>query len=225
MTSKNVKKNILYVDICGTLYLSNTTFDFLNFYFSKNRLWILFHYIYASIIGRLINKAFINIAGVDITRILAVLFLKGIKRDSLELAAQNFYDNFLYKRRNKLAFDLLDKLKEENVLFLTSATLDFIAEIVSKNIGIPVAISTELFYLNNVCMGSYKEEIMGNKYDILKKKKFCLDSYIVITDNISDAKLVQESLFAYVFASMNMQKKWNKIFSKNMNSIKILHYA
>lgn len=225
MVSKIVKKNVIYVDICGTLYLSNTTFDFLNFYFSKNSLWTLFHYIYTSIIGRLINKTFINIVGVDVTRMLAVLFLKGIKRSTLELAAQNFYDNFLYKRRNKLAFDLLYELKEKNTLFLASATLDFIAEIISKNIGIPVAISTELFYLDNVCMGSYKEEVMGNKYDTLEKKNFCLDSYIVITDNISDAKLVQKSLFSYVFVNTSIQKKWNKIFSKNMNNIKMIHYA
>lgn len=78
MVSKIVKKNVIYVDICGTLYLSNTTFDFLNFYFSKNSLWTLFHYIYTSIIGRLINKTFINIVGVDVTRMLAVLFLKGL---------------------------------------------------------------------------------------------------------------------------------------------------
>lgn len=74
-------------------------------------------------------------------------------------------------------------------------------------------------------MGSYKEEVMGNKYDTLEKKNFCLDSYIVITDNISDAKLVQKSLFSYVFVNTSMQKKWNKIFSKNMNNIKMIHYA
>ena len=47
-------KNLYLFDICGTIYRSNTTFDFLEFYLKENKCFRLYRAIYKSFLGRLL---------------------------------------------------------------------------------------------------------------------------------------------------------------------------
>lgn len=70
----------LYVfDICGTIFKSNTTFDFLTFWLSpRSKYYSSFDKIRKTFIWKVINKITRTYFHVDITRVIALRFLKGI---------------------------------------------------------------------------------------------------------------------------------------------------
>ena len=49
-------KNLYLFDICGTIYRSNTTFDFLEFYLKENKRFRLYRAIYKSFFWKVINR-------------------------------------------------------------------------------------------------------------------------------------------------------------------------
>lgn len=202
--------NDIVIDICGTLYHSNTTFDFLYWKFKGNNRYEFFFSLYHSLPWRVLSKILWEMFHYDLTRVLAVRFLKGISKDQLMLDAEIFYRNFLQKHKNQEVFDTLNELRKsaDNKLTLASATLDFIAEIVAKHEEISLGVSTLLKYTNGICSGKIQNDMLGRKLDELNN---CLPLWMCITDDISDIPLIQNSINHIVVVYPKNKSKWDKV--------------
>ena len=202
------------VDICGTLYRSNTTFDFLYWKFKGNWKYVLFYHIYHNIIWKVLNRICSNCFGLDLNRKIGIWFLKGYKRDVLVKEVEKFYETYLSVRKNDQVFLQLDKLKNIKgvELFLASATIDVIGEVISQRVGIPLYLSTELKYLNNICVGAIHKDALGTKIQYLSKLTPIWKCY---TDDISDLPLVKNACKPIIIVYPRTKKRWEKVFSSN----------
>ena len=203
---------IVVVDICGTLFRSNTTFDFLHWKFEQDRKYMLFYRIYNSLMWKIFNKICVICIRLDLTRKVGINFLKGYSKDVLREEVERFYESFLSVRKNKQVFLLLDKLKEmeEVELFLASATLDVIGEVVSTHLSIPLLLSTELEYQNNICMGKIQKDTLGTKIKYLSN---IVPIWKCFTDDISDLPLIKSASESTIIIYPRTKKKWEKILS------------
>ena len=75
-------KNLYLFDICGTIYRSNTTFDFLEFYLKENKRFKLYRTIYKSFFWKIINRALRSWLHYDLTRTLALLIVNLVNKQS-----------------------------------------------------------------------------------------------------------------------------------------------
>ena len=198
------------IDICGTLYRSNTTFDFLYWRYGNNIKYKLLNVLYHWIIWRLINKVIWRVFHCDLTRMLAVRFLKGSSKEELYRDVEEFYDSFLLRRKNEKVFDILAKFRDEcdNHLILVSATLDFIAECVARRTMIPLFASTELKYKGNICMGQIKNDMLGNKIKVLSG---IIPIYCCVSDDYLDIALLKSCEKPIVVCYPSGKKKWQRL--------------
>lgn len=105
-------KHIL-VDICWTLFYSNTTYDFLNI---KGNWW-----------NSLIYKLF----GCDVVRNRAIHRFQTYSREEQVALAEQFYDTYLEPRKIEQVWRLI----EGQDIILVSQTMDIIAEVIAKHVG------------------------------------------------------------------------------------------
>lgn len=217
---------IYIFDICGTLFQSNTTFDFLNFFLSDDKGYQRFKKIYKTLIWRILNKIIKRIFYCDLTRILAVKYLKGYHKDELLKAANNFYENLLSTKKNTIIHnELNEKLNDKtSTVILASATLDFIAETIAQKLNCPTFYSTSLIYDNKgYCKGSIKDDLLGRKLKKLSGK-YQRPFEEVYTDDISDISLLINSQKQYIISYPKTIYRWKKIIKRHQWHAKLIEY-
>ncbi len=178
------------IDICGTLYQSNTTFDFIRYFFSEKPWYIRLN-------GLRKNKLF---------------------RFCNTKAFEYFYNEYLVTVINRPVIDIIEAKRKEGIrLILVSATLDVIAKEVSERLGIPDVFSSHLSYdKQNVCLGRLKIDLLGNKANCLKSSNILEPYYGTITDNYSDLELILKSENSYVVVTdKQYQNKWEYLLKNN----------
>jgi len=203
-----MNKKYVIIDLCGTLYSSNTTFEFLDYVFAKNLKYHLFKFFFKNILGKSINKIITYFFSTDLLRILAIRFLKGFSREEVEHLVDEYYYNILQYKKQHNVIELVDSLRtKEYELIIVSATLDCITKKVAQELNIYQYYSSELFYdKENRCLGKIKYDLLGKKLDFLLDKGFNPPFEIVISDNISDLKLMQKALLVYVIIPFKLRK-------------------
>lgn len=213
---------IVLVDICGTLYHSNTTFDFLDFFLEKKS-YHVFRWFSKLFAWKLINKFTLVLIGKDITRAIAVRFLKGYSKEELSAAMELFYIQRLSKLENKKSLQVIEELKKEgkNVI-LVSATLDFIATRVAQAVNVSVYYSTTLNYKNDRCSGTINQDLLRRKLTILNMNGLNPPYSATITDDYSDLLLLLNSDLAIVVTKKSMVNKWEKSLSNHTHHQYIL---
>ena len=97
-------RNAALVDICGTLFYSNTTFDFLDYYI-KNPEYLRLRNRMKNILLLKANNIIYRIFHYDYFRAKALSYLKGMRKDVLNEMAEEFFHNFLTPRKNKIVWD------------------------------------------------------------------------------------------------------------------------
>ena len=107
------KNKHILVDICWTLFYSNTTYDFLKI---KGNWW-----------NSLIYKLF----GYDVVRNRAIHRFQTYSREEQVALAEQFYDTYLEPRKIEQVWRLI----EGQDIILVSQTMDIIAEVVAKHVG------------------------------------------------------------------------------------------
>lgn len=209
--------DIVIIDICGTIFNSNTTFDFLDFHFKENAGYKCFRRISKMIIWRLLNKCSVSLLGIDITRKIAVKSLKGLPKNQLKKFARDFYDSFLSFRIQQEVINEICALNTgKNRVIIVSATLDFIAEEVAKRMDIHEYYSTTLKYgLDGKCSGIIEDDLLGSKLNFLKKQQINPPYYSVITDNLSDMDLILNSFQSIIITTSKTRNIWKKKLGKN----------
>ena len=205
-------KEIYIFDICGTLYKSNTTFDFLNWLFEKNWKFRFFKRIYTSIIWKLFNKILRVYFHLDLTRILALSFLKGYSKDVLSNYADNFVNTFLSSRKNIEVIQSLEALKIQGKnIVIMSATIDVVAQAIAKSLKIDCYKSSLLKYDDSICQGKLIQDLLGNKTAYLDKQTQIAAVY---TDDLSDANLLELAKEKNIIIYSRTAKKWSNLLKR-----------
>ena len=219
-----VKSNIVLIDICGTIFNSNTTFDFLAFLFQKNnRYYNLFNKLRKTFFWRCFNKSLYYIFRLDLTRIIALRYLKGLSKDFLLEQSQIFYDDFLSTLINKEVYEEIIQLQscQENELILVSATIDVVAQIIASNLSIDKYLSTSLNYdLKNICLGSISNDLLGKKSLFLKQENINPPYFLTITDNLDDIDILNLSQNKFIIIHKN-EAKWTSLLRNSTENKKI----
>lgn len=210
-----MNKEYFLIDICGTIFNSNTTFDFLKFYFSKKNWYKILIMIRKIKILIIINAIFMRLFQIDLLRYWALTHLKGYTKEQLCSMSDIFYKEYLTKRTNIEATEIIEKMKRENKeLILVSATLDCIACAVSKNMNIPCVFSSKLAFKNNKCLGRLQQDLLANKLNALVDNKINPPYWGIITDNYSDMALIKKSQHVFLVQYSNKKNYWNHLSDK-----------
>lgn len=204
-------KKILIIDICDTLYNSNTTFDFLNFYYFDNPNYKSLNKLRKNIFIKGFNKVFYKILKKDLVRIIFTLLLKNEKVKDIEIAAENFYNNFLKSREKELSLNLLKKYKLEGYdLVIISGTYEFIAKKIGEKLKVTKVYGTLLEEKKGKYSGRLKLDMLIHKkkivHEILNENS---DSVLhLLTDNITDYNLVKCAEKANIVITDYNKKFW-----------------
>lgn len=92
-----MENRTVLIDICGTLFDSNTTLDFLDFLLCS-RSYRLLRRMARSLPWRAFNRGFRRLTGRDPTREMLLRHLRGYTRQELATAAEAFYETCLAAR-------------------------------------------------------------------------------------------------------------------------------
>lgn len=216
--------NKIYLfDICGTLYKSNTTFDYLAYVLCPiSPLYRCFEKARKNIVWRAFNRILRDCFHYDMTRIIALRFLKGYTREDLLAYSLNFYNDFLKNKENYNILSYLKKYKEqkENQVIIASATIDVVAEVIAIKLGVKERYSSQLKYSEGLCKGVLAHDLLGRKRQLLENLKM-KEIEAVFTDDISDIPLLdiakQKNIIVYSKTNMKWksvvkEKRWNVSF-------------
>ena len=103
----------ILVDICWTLFYSNTTYDFLH------------------IRGNKFNSLIYKLFGIDLVRSRAIRSFEQLPADEQQARAERFYTDYLLPRKISPVWQMI----EGRNIVLVSQTMDIIAKTVAKHIG------------------------------------------------------------------------------------------
>lgn len=218
-------KNIVLIDIDGTLFDSNSTFDFLDSL--PHGTWYgVYRRLSSTLLGRIVNKLSIILFHKDLVRIIGVGCLKDFSKKKLIFWGEKFYDDFLVCRKNEEIFSVLEEEKNKgNRIILVSATLDFLSEIISRRLGISEVIATELHYKNEICQGLIAKDRLGHKFEALLEFGVSFPVSLTVTDNVTDDILLSKSHRQIIVFYPKEIKRWKAIIKKyGLKNIKEIYY-
>lgn len=209
--------HVTFVDICWTLFSSNTTYDFCRWAARSHG---------GSAVGmpsafaRKLNVAAYRLTGVDYLRRMLLHNLKGMTRDEIDELANRFCTEYLAGRKVDEVWQLLPPHDE---VILLSSTLDVIASAVSASFGFGRHLSSRLAFDNNgICLGSIEYDAAGRKQELLDG---VVGAYSIFTDNLSDLELIAGSDHAVVVVYGN-EGRWSKALQRagvDINKIKFVY--
>lgn len=199
-----MEKKLIIFDVCGTLYDSNTTFDFIK-YFKRDSTYIKFLSLTPI---KLLLVALGKVMFLDFYRYFFIYSLKGVERVTLIKAANEFYDTVLQFKRIDATHQILERLKQQcgvDVLYC-SASLDIIVQVISERLGGLHYSSSLSFSHDGICSGFISNDLLGKK-DILFKGK---EIELTVTDNISDLELLKISKNSFILSKEKNISFWEK---------------
>lgn len=193
---------MIYIfDICDTLYQSNTTFDFIDFYLAETRQSakrvflksVRWKYSPVFLLLLLLGR----ITKSDWHKTVSLLLLKGEKAENLDRYANSFFDKVLNSKCITATHQILQEAKlAGNKIYLVSSTIEPVAKAIAVRLGVEF-FSSELKLESGIFTGMLANDITGQKEKVLKQFLGEI-SYSVVTDNISDYKLVAAAEHKYV---------------------------
>jgi len=183
--------DILVFDLCGTLYYSNTTFDFLDFYFQNDKRYARYRWMSKKLAIKALNKFTSDFFGWDFVRVLGLKFLKGISKSIVIEHFRLFNKQILRSKKIESTHAILAAAKSANSkIILMSASLDFIVQELAGELGINEFYSTQLIDVNEVYTGAVKNDLLGAKDRIMKSIDTKGKRVVFISDNINDYKVI-----------------------------------
>lgn len=174
----------ILVDVCWTLYRSNTTFDFLDWLihdpgYLRLRRWGRSRWGHRLVVGIL------RLTGHDVQRMLALRYLRPYSEKTISDKAQEFVDSVLSKRQIPASWDIIRGRR----VVLATGTMPFIAQVVAQQTNAETVYAGDIFKHN-----------IRNQYT----------DYDILTDNISDIELVHGAQHAYIVV-YNNEARWQQL--------------
>ncbi|MDB9028310.1 MULTISPECIES: HAD family hydrolase [Parabacteroides] len=215
---------IVIIDICGTLYASNTTMDFLECSFGSSKIYRLYRNISKTFCARVVNKLLLQVFSFDLIRCFGILFLRGKTKDEIKVMVDKFYSSFLKFRMQRESIEIVESYRKKGCrLVLVSATLDCVASKVAEELHILEYLSSELCYDKGVCLGKLSTDLLHNKRKALVKCGYLAPYEMTVSDNLSDFDLMSLSSASYIVSSCQKKKKWLKVIrDKHISNFKFL---
>lgn len=208
----------VYVDLCDTLIKGNTTFMFLDSFFSRyynNRYWF-YRRISTSLIMRVLFKLLLS-AKIDLNRRVAIRFLNGYDIDFLREHVKWMLDNNIFVENKKLV-EIIHCAKSKHIpVTIISASLDFIVEVVASCYSTN-HFSSKLAYKDGRCLGRITLDLLFEKDRVFNNVEKASDDYCFISDNIQDVKVLKSC--KYGFGVPNLKNR--RIFIEN--DIELINY-
>jgi HAD superfamily phosphoserine phosphatase-like hydrolase len=212
---------IAVFDVCGTLYDSNTTFDFLDNYFRDDKKYMLFRKFSKSLPGKLLNYPFYRFFQYDIIRMIATGFLKGCSKSQLKDATKSFVNEELENKIKKNIHQLLNEYKQKGyAIILMSGSYSMIVEHVSAYVGADGFFASELEVQEDYYTGKYKSDQLFNKKEILFTRYPNITELIVVSDNRTDYELMNAADKGYAICNKSKQVSFWQ--SKKLSHVEIV---
>lgn len=211
----NQKKQLYIFDLCGTLYKSNTTFDFLDFYFlDKSRSYRFTRKLFKTIPWRLFNRFCMMLFDLDLTRKICIRQLRKYTKEQLSQMADHFVKTFLNGKKLHVTQDLLHQAQANHQeVMIMSASLDFIVAAAAKELHVTRFYSSELEYDGDICTGKLQTDLLGKKSILCNSSQILLKDAVVITDNLSDHDIVSLAGEAHIVCAAKHVRFWERISS------------
>lgn len=204
-------EKILAVDLCDTLYHSNTTQDFFNYSFGKDENYLSLRKKNSSFIFKVINKLSNNIFKYDMSRVLITKILKDKGDLEIEGLVDNFIDEFLSEKKIWEIHEIIESYKTKGYkIIIISASYGFIAKRVAAKLGIDGYIASEAEIVNSKFTGKVKEDILYTKFSKFRDKFSSYDELVMITDNETDYSFVKQTLKSYIVINKRNKAFWNQ---------------
>lgn len=211
-TLKGGKEQKLAVfDVCGTLFRSNTSYDFLSFLHQDKPLAQVLLFLKDGLPIRALNRFSIQLFSVDLLRALLTFFLlRRAQRPQLEKAAHQFVTQYLPTRQVPETHQLLEDLRNQGYrIILLSASYSFIVTEIATTLSIQEYFASTLGYRYDKCTGVFHEDLL------FKKASFFADRFpdshsqlVVVTDNKTDLPLLQQADRAIIICCKKDRSFW-----------------
>ena len=207
------EQRYILVDVCWTLFYSNTTFDFLDFALKDNEEYVRLRRIGKSWIGRTINLIGYKLTHTDKERIRCLQYLKGKSRTELQALAEQFYQEHLLPGKIEPVWAAISNQQSTAgcQLVIVSGTLDIIAQTVARHLGAKAVHATEMVYKNDIFTGKFNDRLL-TKASALPN----YEPYDIITDNLTDIDLVRKARKATIIL-YNNKSRWQRILPTDAN--------
>lgn len=216
------KEKVYVFDVCGTLFRSNTTYDFLCYYFKKKNKG---KYALCRIGVSLPSKVLITVfskMGVRVgLRPFLIALLQDENVEEVGVQARAFVLDYLYTRKNVKVHDILDQaLEQQKRVVLASASLDPVVKAIAEDLHVKESIASVLGQGRGPqYTGVLVQDIKGNKLSYLQS---LLDlnntELVVITDNLDDIALIQSAGEAHIVSKNRHLQKWKSLLSNHPNA-------
>ncbi|MHC3994926.1 HAD family hydrolase [Thiomicrolovo sp. ZZH C-3] len=205
---------IAIFDVCDTLYSVNTSFEFLDSYFSGNRRYRLFRKFSRSFPGKLINYPLYRWMKYDLVRVAATRFLAGEDMREIETSSREFIFNRLVDKINPQTEALLHELREAGYrIVLMSGSYGFIVAHVADYFSADSFFASELESVEGRLTGGFRSDQLFTKKMRLESVYPQIDELIVVSDNKTDYDLLSAADKAYVVCNKKKDREfWEKRF-------------
>lgn len=202
---------ILAVDLCNTLYKSNTTQDFFEFTFKEKDSYKKFKSKNDAFSFRILNKLSNKYLKKDISKKIITKLLEGMDKEDINNAVKKFIDDFLADKRIVKAEELIKEYKDKGYyVVMISASYDFIADEIARRLSVDKVIASTAEIINNKFTGIVKEDILYNKLDKFNKEFKDYSDLIMITDNETDYDFVKNTSKSYIIIHNKNKEFWIK---------------
>lgn len=219
-------KSTYFFDICGTLYHSNTTYDFLLWYHKRHHSG---KYIFCRWMLSTPSKTLLVLfSKLGISWDVRSWLIGTLAKEEKKLVVQEtkiFVAEFLEKKKNSRIHDLLNQAKnQKSEVILVSASIYPVVSAISKALQISHFFATQLEENHQGHLsGTIINDIKGNKLKILEASGFDFaGETIIITDNKDDVELVKKCSKAVIVSKMKNISYWTKQLVHHPNH-KIIH--
>jgi HAD superfamily phosphoserine phosphatase-like hydrolase len=213
---------IAIFDVCGTLYESNTTFDFLEFFFEKNNKFAFFILkMRRRGVGLFLLKLLYKVSKHDFYRAYVVSRLAGYRLEDVNEQSVRFVNDVLPAKENKAITKMLRDFKNRGYyIVLASGSLFCVVAEIAKTVGADDFFGSRLEVRNDLLTGLYIEDILHNKKDVLLRRYNDYTEIIVVTDNKTDFELLNFATKGYVICnSKKICKYWKSVRLDNIELV------
>jgi len=203
---------IALFDVCDTLYSVNTTFSFLDNYFTEHKKYLWFRKFTKLFVVKVANYLIYKYTKKDLIRLYATTFLKEKALQEIESYGHKFVNGFLSTKLKEPILNMLTHYKEEGyTIVLMSGSYEFIIKEVAEYVQADYFYASKLKEHDGFYFGRYDEDILLSKRELLAQNFPIIEELIVVSDNKTDLPLLQIANSAY--AVCNKQKDctfWEK---------------
>jgi len=215
------KEEVFLFDVCGTLYKSNTTYEFIKYYFSLKSSYKYFLIkIILSLPSKVILLFLFKLRIIVDVRLFLIGFLKNQKADEIEKVAKSFVKERLnFKKILKIQKILKNAQDQNKRIVLISASIEPVIKAIAEDLKVKEYYASQLeINLFGYYSGILVNDLKGKKTLILKRIFPSINiDFTLYTDNFDDLGLLILANKAVVVSKRRNFKKWTKLLVDHRN--------